>query len=44
MPPPTVVKPQPLWTGKQVITTILNHIIKEDQKLNLGNEFVYSNA
>ncbi|GJM97984.1 hypothetical protein PR202_ga14955 [Eleusine coracana subsp. coracana] len=24
--PPTILKPKPLWTGKQVITTILNHL------------------
>ncbi|KAK8809591.1 hypothetical protein WA158_000534 [Blastocystis sp. Blastoise] len=25
--PPCIYKPQPLWTGKQVITSILNHLI-----------------
>ncbi|KAH9297472.1 hypothetical protein KI387_029154, partial [Taxus chinensis] len=25
---PTIWKPEPLWTGKQVITTVLNHITK----------------
>ncbi|KAL8172139.1 hypothetical protein V2J09_023943 [Rumex salicifolius] len=24
--PPAILKPQPLWTGKQVVTAILNHI------------------
>ncbi|KAL6873364.1 hypothetical protein ACP4OV_013446 [Aristida adscensionis] len=26
--PPAIWKPKPLWTGKQVITTILNHLTK----------------
>ncbi|XP_058072061.1 DNA-directed RNA polymerase I subunit 1 isoform X2 [Magnolia sinica] len=26
--PPVIWKPKPLWTGKQVITTILNHITR----------------
>ena len=26
MPPPAVLKPTPLWTGKQVLTAILEHI------------------
>lgn len=26
--PPAILKPQPLWTGKQVVTAILNHITK----------------
>uniref|UniRef100_A0A7S0SX43 DNA-directed RNA polymerase I subunit RPA1 n=1 Tax=Mantoniella antarctica TaxID=81844 RepID=A0A7S0SX43_9CHLO len=26
MPPPTVVKPQSLWTGKQLFTTVLEHM------------------
>ncbi|CAM0876906.1 unnamed protein product [Alopecurus aequalis] len=26
--PPAICKPKPLWTGKQVITTILNHLTK----------------
>nr|ACN85301.1 putative RNA polymerase A(I) large subunit [Oryza coarctata] len=26
--PPAIWKPKPLWTGKQVITTILNHVTK----------------
>ncbi|GLJ25883.1 hypothetical protein SUGI_0496070 [Cryptomeria japonica] len=25
---PTIWKPEPLWTGKQVITTVLNHVTK----------------
>lgn len=28
--PPTVLKPQPLWTGKQIITTILHNIKPDD--------------
>ncbi|GAB4843833.1 hypothetical protein Ancab_013795 [Ancistrocladus abbreviatus] len=27
---PAIIKPQPLWTGKQVITAILKHITKGD--------------
>ncbi|KAJ0988153.1 hypothetical protein J5N97_006509 [Dioscorea zingiberensis] len=26
--PPAILKPKPLWTGKQVITSILNHITR----------------
>ncbi|CAN6220809.1 unnamed protein product [Urochloa humidicola] len=26
--PPAILRPKPLWTGKQVITTILNHLTK----------------
>lgn len=26
--PPTILKPEPLWTGKQVITTVLHYITK----------------
>ena len=29
--PPAIVKPQPLWTGKQIITTILKNITPSDQ-------------
>ena len=25
--PPTVIKPRPLWTGKQVISTVLKNIV-----------------
>ena len=25
--PPTIIKPRPLWTGKQVITTVLKNIV-----------------
>lgn len=28
MLPPAIVKPKPLWTGKQVISTLLNHLRK----------------
>ena len=27
--PPAIVKPRPLWSGKQIITTILLNIIPE---------------
>jgi len=25
--PPTILKPKPLWTGKQVISTVLKNIV-----------------
>ena len=25
--PPTIIKPKPLWTGKQVISTVLKNIV-----------------
>lgn len=28
--PPAIIKPKPLWTGKQVITTVLKNIIPSD--------------
>lgn len=34
--PPAILKPKPLWTGKQVISTLLNHLRK-------GNDRDYSN-
>ena len=37
VPPPTLLKPQPMWTGKQVITAILNNLIKGEQKLFLDS-------
>lgn len=27
---PTILKPQPLWTGKQVVSTILKNIVNQD--------------
>lgn len=35
--PPAVLKPKPLWTGKQVISTLLNHLRK-------GNDREYQTA
>ena len=34
--PPTLMKPKPLWTGKQVISTILKNIVNQehDYKVN----------
>ncbi|RHY34590.1 hypothetical protein DYB32_000813 [Aphanomyces invadans] len=34
--PPTIVKPTPLWTGKQVMSTILHHLTVGKPKLNLN--------
>lgn len=30
--PPTIIKPKPLWTGKQVISTLLNHLRKGNDR------------
>jgi DNA-directed RNA polymerase I subunit RPA1 len=30
--PPAIVKPKPLWTGKQVISTLLNHLRKGNDR------------
>eukprot|EP00980_Cylindrotheca_fusiformis_P031404 scaffold26312_cov137-Cylindrotheca_fusiformis.AAC.4 len=30
--PPAIVKPKPLWTGKQVISTLLNHLKKGNDR------------
>ena len=30
--PPAILKPKPLWTGKQVISTLLNHLRKGNDK------------
>ncbi|KAL5201461.1 hypothetical protein ABZP36_035815 [Zizania latifolia] len=44
--PPAIWKPKPLWTGKQVITTILNHVTKGhppftvEQKGRISKEFL----
>jgi len=32
MMPPAVLKPRPLWTGKQVISTLLNHLRKGNDR------------
>eukprot|EP01124_Arcella_intermedia_P012270 TRINITY_DN1860_c0_g1_i1.p1 TRINITY_DN1860_c0_g1~~TRINITY_DN1860_c0_g1_i1.p1 ORF type:complete len:1681 (-),score=261.51 TRINITY_DN1860_c0_g1_i1:48-4424(-) len=37
-PPPTILKPQVLWTGKQVITALLNHLLKGKKPLNLTSK------
>jgi len=43
---PAILRPKPLWTGKQVITTILNHITKGrhpftvEQKGKITEEFL----
>ncbi|PKA56545.1 DNA-directed RNA polymerase II subunit RPB1 [Apostasia shenzhenica] len=36
--PPAIWKPIPLWTGKQVITAILNHIAKGHQPFTVHKE------
>ena len=28
IPPPAILKPQPLWTGKQVISALINHLCR----------------
>ncbi|PVH47541.1 hypothetical protein PAHAL_4G083800 [Panicum hallii] len=44
--PPAILRPKPLWTGKQVITTILNHLTKGrhpftvEQKGKITKEFL----
>ena len=35
MVPPAIVKPRPLWTGKQVITMLLLHLHPEARRLNM---------
>jgi DNA-directed RNA polymerase I subunit RPA1 len=30
--PPTIIKPQRLWTGKQAISTILKNIVVQEDK------------
>lgn len=36
--PPVILKPRPLWTGKQVITTLLHHLRKGNDRD--GSEFM----
>ncbi|XP_050227072.1 DNA-directed RNA polymerase I subunit 1 [Mercurialis annua] len=36
--PPAIWKPEPLWTGKQVITAILNHITKGHTSFTVEKE------
>lgn len=35
--PPAIMKPTPLWTGKQVISTLLNHLRKGSDR-DIGNK------
>jgi len=35
LPPPAIIKPKPLWTGKQVITALLEHMSIGLHPLNL---------
>jgi DNA-directed RNA polymerase I subunit RPA1 len=35
MPPPAILKPQPLWTGKQVISAMLDNLLYRLEPLNL---------
>ena len=35
MPPPAILKPVPLWTGKQVITAMLDNLLYKLEPLNL---------
>ena len=32
--PPTIIKPRPLWTGKQVVSTLLKNIVNHE-----GNDY-----
>lgn len=34
--PPAILKPRPLWTGKQVLSTLLNHLRKNNDKDDVG--------
>ncbi|KAL5980876.1 hypothetical protein ACLOJK_028796 [Asimina triloba] len=36
--PPAIWKPNPLWTGKQVMTTILNHVTRGHPAFNVRKE------
>lgn len=36
--PPTILKPRPLWTGKQVISTILKHLAGDNKGINLDGK------
>ncbi|KAJ8767918.1 hypothetical protein K2173_020858 [Erythroxylum novogranatense] len=38
IPLPAILKPVPLWTGKQVITTVLNHITRGHPPLNVEKD------
>eukprot|EP01122_Echinamoeba_exundans_P016375 TRINITY_DN826_c0_g3_i2.p1 TRINITY_DN826_c0_g3~~TRINITY_DN826_c0_g3_i2.p1 ORF type:complete len:1768 (+),score=512.87 TRINITY_DN826_c0_g3_i2:109-5412(+) len=38
LPEPAILKPQPLWTGKQLITALLNHMTKGKAPLNLTSK------
>ncbi len=38
IPPPTMWKPRPVWTGKQVITTVLDHLTYGKAKLNMESK------
>ena len=33
--PPAIIKPRPLWTGKQVISTILKNIVNQDGRTDI---------
>ena len=35
--PPTIFKPQPLWTGKQVISTLLKNIVNKEKEYKQHN-------
>eukprot|EP01127_Copromyxa_protea_P016159 TRINITY_DN4752_c0_g1_i1.p1 TRINITY_DN4752_c0_g1~~TRINITY_DN4752_c0_g1_i1.p1 ORF type:complete len:1593 (+),score=456.38 TRINITY_DN4752_c0_g1_i1:313-4779(+) len=34
-PMPTILKPEPLWTGKQVISAILDHLLLGEEPMNM---------
>lgn len=35
--PPTILRPKPLWTGKQVISTLLKNIVNKEQEYRANN-------
>ena len=36
--PPSILKPRPLWTGKQVISTLLKNIVNKEQEYRANNQ------
>ena len=36
--PPAIIKPRPLWTGKQVISTVLQNLTRGKKQLNLDSK------
>lgn len=38
IPPPTILKPVPLWTGKQVVTSLLTNLLMNREPINLTSK------